>query len=464
MTTVVEARQLFQNNQLDQARSICEMVLSIDSGNAEALHLLGLTHIKQDRYEQGLELILRALQRQPTAEMHCNAGAALRSMGRFEEARSQFYSSLDFDGKFSRALSYLAQTKQYSGGDLEGQALLSKIDQLLEEEPLPLEDQNHLHFAAAKIHEDCKRYSQAFYHYQMGNAARGFTFDPSQEAQFVARTIRAFPASCFEGPEAEKRAAISHPSRRPIFIVGMPRSGSTLIEQILSSHPQVHGAGELPDIPSIVGTLPRYADGSAEFPECVWNLKVRLGDIATAYLNRLNTINSTARRVIDKNLSNYRYLGLLALMLPNARIIHACRDPLDTCLSCFFQNFVNNHEYAFHLAHLGFKYRQYQKLMRHWRSTLPNPIHDVFYEQLIANPERVSRKLVAFCGLPWDDACLQPNATERPVATASSWQVRQPIYRTSLQRWRRYADFIGPLRVALQEQPQHPSSTTSPAR
>jgi len=256
-------------------------------------------------------------------------------------------------------------------------------------------------------------------------------------AEFFARTDRA-------GSQSEL----------PVFIVGMPRSGTTLVEQILASHPMVHGAGELDYMRRIMQTLPERLGVQRPIPECAANIDTALAErIAEEHLQHLREHSASALRITDKTPSNFLRLGLIALLFPKARIIHCQRDPLDTCLSCYFLRFGQGQAFAYDLDDLGRYYRDCARLMEHWRRVLPSPLLEVPYEALVADQEGWSRRLIAFLGLDWDDRCLAFYRSERQVKTASVWQVRQPVYASSIGRWRRYAKHLGPLFAALGIEP-----------
>ncbi len=230
----------------------------------------------------------------------------------------------------------------------------------------------------------------------------------------------------------------------------MMRSGTTLAEQILASHPQIHGAGELDTLGRLAGSLPRRLATQIPYPECVAHLDAATARaVAADYLEVLKQHGGAAERVVDKMPLNFLGLGLIATLLPRARIVHCRRDPMDTCLSCFFRDFTTSFTFKYDLRDLGLYYREYERLMAHWRRVLPLPIFELQYEELTAAPEAVSRRLVAFCGLDWDERCLRFHETERPVRTASTAQVRQPMYQSAVGRWRRYEKHLGPLMAAL---------------
>ena len=229
----------------------------------------------------------------------------------------------------------------------------------------------------------------------------------------------------------------------------MPRSGTTLVEQILASHPKAFGAGELRDFYLLTRDLSAYLQSSIPYPECAALLDQESARyLATGYLDHLLELSADATHVIDKAPNNFRHLGLIALLFPRVRLVHCRREALDVGLSCYFQYFRSQH-FTNDLKHIGLYYREYERLMAHWKKVLPLPVLDVSYEDLVSDVEGVGRRMVDFCGLDWDDACLRFDKTNRTVLTASQWQVRQPIYKTSVQRWKNYEKHLGPLKRAL---------------
>jgi hypothetical protein len=246
-----------------------------------------------------------------------------------------------------------------------------------------------------------------------------------------------------------RHADVATTDGTPVLIVGMPRSGTTLVEQILSSHPQIAGAGEL------VFLLQQEISVTSERAACI--LPERARAIIDGYLSVLRGVSATAARVTDKLPFNFLSAGLLHTLFPNARIIHCRRHPVDVCISTYFTYFESQMNFACSKEDLVFAYRQYERMMQHWRRVLPaDRLFEIDYEGLIAEPESHARRLIGFCGLDWDDACLRPQDNERAVRTASFWQARQPIYRTSAERWRRYEPWLGPLRELLPAEPVAP--------
>jgi tetratricopeptide (TPR) repeat protein len=299
-----------------------------------------------------------------------------------------------------------------------------------------------------RAHEQAGRYDESFAAYARCNGIAAPPWDPAEASRRHDRVMEAFSAA------AMKKLARS-PARSdvPVFIVGQPRSGSTLIEQIIAAHPQAFGAGEVQVLAEVLSSMGLRIGSTLTYPDCVADLEpADAGALGTAYVDQLIALapRDRARRICDKQLGNYEHLGAIALLLPGARIIHSRRDPLDTCLSCYSQKFAPGAPaYTRDLRHLGLLYNDYLALMAHWRAVLDIPMLEVDYEHLVADQESVSRTIIDFCGLPWDDASLRFHETGRSVLTLSRDQVNRPIYRTSLRRAERFAKHLGPLRAIL---------------
>lgn len=317
----------------------------------------------------------------------------------------------------------------------------------LEDETLAAPDRANLEYALGRRFDSQGDFDLAFTHYQLANTASMQTFDSARHAAFIESLIQVVDVPFFI------RAARSKVrSERPVFIVGMPRSGTSLVEQILASHPRVFGAGELNDISEAVKSITQIKGEDALYP---FNLDALTGDqldtIANSYLEHLNELDSASVRVTDKYPTNFLHLGLIAMAFPDARVIHCTRDPLDTCLSIYFQGFSEAYSFANKLEDIGFYYRQYDKLMQHFKSLNILPILDVAYEELVANQDEVSRKLIDFIGLDWDEKCLQFHQNDRFVATPSYDQVREKMYSSSVGRWKNYEKHLAPLVKALEQ-------------
>lgn len=308
-------------------------------------------------------------------------------------------------------------------------------EHLLKDPTVKSVGQETLHFGLGKLYDRLGSYDDAFLHYQAANEVLDIPFEPGKFSARVARLMQAFGAANLTPLPRSSLA-----STQPIFIVGMPRSGTSLTEQILASHPDVAGAGELNEINDIVASL------KVGYPENIANLSTEdLDKLARRYLDFTDAFRSNETFVTDKMPHNFLNLGFISLLFPNCRIIHCTRDPRDNCLSIYFQSFGWLHAYGRRLEWLGSYYRDYLKLMKHWESVLATPILTLRYEDLVEDQEGNTRKLLEFCGLEWNDACLQFHKSERIVATASYDQVRQKIYKKSRARWKNYEAHIQPL-------------------
>ncbi|HEY7118772.1 MAG TPA: sulfotransferase [Tepidisphaeraceae bacterium] len=308
-----------------------------------------------------------------------------------------------------------------------------------------------LHFARATVLGRIGEYDLAFEAARQGNECQRVPYDPNATTRFVDRRIDYFtPARLRDLPRASTHAPATPASRRPVFIVGMPRSGTTLVEQILASHPEVYGAGELTALVDAfkAGTRQEWTQGQT-YPDCLDRLTVRVADqMAGDYLAALASLDTAARYVTDKMHSNFLHLGMIALVLPGCHVIHCVRDPLDTCLSCYMSLLVG-YPHTQDLTTLGLFYQDYRRLMAHWKSVLDLPILDVKYEDVVHDTRGQARRLLEFLDLPWDDRCLRYYEHRRPVATLSSEQVRRPIYTSAIGRWRHYQKHLGALISAL---------------
>ena len=406
----------------------------------------GATLIARADVAAGVDAAHRVLALDPDNAAALNLLAHASSIaGDRESAEAYCLRSLEISPDLPLAWSMLAHLRRFSEADGE---TIARVESIPERRSLGEEDRCHLHFALGRMHHDCKHYERAFSHFENANRnhRRRREFDLEGWIERVDAIIETFDAKFFA-----RTRGFGDPSPQPVFVFGMPRSGTSLVEQILSCHPAVHGAGELNAMPECARRLGAAAgSGPQDYPRVAGRVDAgAAGRIAALYLEMLRRDSPPAERITDKLPGNYSYLGLIALLLPGARLIHCRRDPLDVCLSNYMQHYGDGHVYTYDLRELGLVYRQYERIMRHWREVLPFDVHEVVYEEVVGDQERQSREIVSFCGLDWDPACLDFFAGERSVATASQWQVRQPIYRSALQRWRHYEDHLGELRLAL---------------
>jgi tetratricopeptide (TPR) repeat protein len=435
------ATAMLEHNYYERAVEHLEKLLAVQPDFVPALKRLGQAFEELGRITEARELYQRVIALKPDdAEAFCALGLMLEIEGRAEEAREAFEKAIAHDPDRPFYYHALANAKRLRRGDPH----LAAMDALAATmESRPANDQMLLHFALGKVMEDNGEYERSMRHLFEGNAIkrRTISYDEAATRQSFEQT-RSFVSPTL----MREMAGRGDPSSVPIFILGMPRSGTTLVEQILASHPGVFGAGERREF---LDALPRYLPG---FPRpTMADMGHAMRDLGADYVARLTAIAPTAARITDKRPSNFRFAGLIHLALPNARIIHTRRDPLDTCISIFSKLFSGDQPFAYDLGELGHYYRMYERLMEHWRSVLPPGVMlDVRYEDVVADLEGQARRIVAHCGLGWDEACLAFHKTARPVQTASKNQVRQPIYTSSVGRSRLYGKALAPLMEALE--------------
>jgi tetratricopeptide (TPR) repeat protein len=431
----------------DQALEILRRSLALNPNKAETHNMIGRAYFEAGQSQQAVEHYRKAIAlKADFADPHNNLGTCLKELGQFDEALASFNRALAMQPDLIGAYVNLVDTKKFTGND---DVHLTAMERFAEKiETLPEERQQHLHFGLAKAYDDLKRYDEAFSHLLKGNAIKRKSVDYDEQAVlgYFERVKAVITADVIR----EKSGGGSD-NNQPIFILGMPRSGTTLVEQILASHPAVKGGGELKDLNDTVN-LVRSRDGNqAPYPEFVPVLSMgELASIGDAYARRLDKRAPGALHITDKMPSNFYYLGLIHLALPRAKIIHTNRNPIDTCVSCFSKLFAGEQSQTYDLGELGRYYRAYYELMAHWRSVLPaGAFLDVQYEEVVGDVEGQARRILDYCGLEWDARVLEFHRHERPVKTASSSQVRKPIYGSSVARWRNYEAFLGPLLTGL---------------
>ncbi|MFC1748661.1 sulfotransferase [Pseudomonadota bacterium] len=317
---------------------------------------------------------------------------------------------------------------------------ISLIEEHLQHEKMKydLEQAPDLHFAIAKRYDKNNRFDDAFKHYEAANDLRVRPFNTERHSQYIDRIIDTFTAEALT-----KKSCSTTPSQRAVFIVGMPRSGTSLVEQILASHPDVAGGGELDTIKHISEKIPTQLSSNGSYPESFASLTAEASNSATQlYMDKLTEISADTRYVTDKMPQNFLYLGLISKLFPDAHIIHCQRDPLDVCLSCYFQDFAQHQNFSFKLETLAPYYLQYKRLMHHWQNVINIPMFNIRYEELIDDQEKLTRSLLNYLDLEWNDACLNFHKNKRQVNTASYDQVRQPLYSSSVGRWKYYRQQI----------------------
>jgi tetratricopeptide (TPR) repeat protein len=462
------AGALAEQEKYAEAISHYEIALRLEPDCAEAHNGLGWVWHEQGHYPEAEEGYHRALRLQPDlAAGHCNLGTLREELGDYQGAQDSFREALRHDPRFAGAWAQLATLLR---GRLPEEDLAS-LRRLLADPDLTASKRGMLYFGLAHVLDARKAYDEAAEHLSQANAIalaewrqRGQSYDPAAHTHFVDQLVDTFTPAFFE-----RARTFGVESERPIFIVGLPRSGTTLVEQILACHSQVFGAGELG---LARATFEKLAGEDADEAQALVNLarleKATVRHLAAWHLAQLQARNETAARVADKMPDNYLYLGLLAALFPRAKLIHCRRDLRDIAVSCWSTSF-RHIRWASDPDHLAARLRDYRRLMRHWAQVLPVPLLEVDYEETVADLEGLARRLVAWCGLEWEPACLAFHQGKQPVRTASATQVRQPIYTHSVARWRGYARALGPLFAALGEEAPAPMGggsgpTPAPAR
>jgi tetratricopeptide (TPR) repeat protein len=430
----------------DQAIVHYQRALALKPDYAEAYNNVGNVLYALDRYEEAVTQYEQAVALKPDyADAYGNLGTALVAIGRLAAARQAFGTAIAIAPKRAVFYRYLSQCTTFGADDPHLQAM-----EELERDTISLtvDDRIDLNFSLGNALAHLGQPERSFPHLRTANELkRGqIVYDETDALAMTDRICAVFTPELMRA-----KAGLGNPSPAPIFILGMSRSGSTLIEQILASHPDVSAAGEIDALTRAVNSLTRGDDGSARYPEMVRELDgAALRKIGAHYLDGLFARVPAALRVTDKLPSNCFMAGLIHLVLPQARIIHTCRDPVDTCLSCFTTLFRDGHAWSYDLGELGRHYRSYAAVMAHWRAVLPQGVMlDVQYEDVVGDLEGQVRRILAHCGLAWNDACLAFHRTERLVRTASAAQVRQPLYHSSVGRWRAYRPLLQPLLDAL---------------
>jgi hypothetical protein len=477
-----KARALHGQGNLPEAEKLYRALLERNPKNFDLLCNVASIVSHRGRSEEAIVFLRRALNQEPnSARAHAMLADALRALGRYDDSIERARRALTLDPEFAEAHASLAQSLADTGRydeaiHAQSQAIklepnrphhyhglgelmrwraddprLSALERLAQRSgALPLAEQSCLHFALSKAYSDSGDVEGAFRHQIRGGALkrRQISYD---EAEFLSRLSHT--SSIIDTEWLQQREKGGDPSTLPILIVGMPRSGSTLVEQILASHPGVQSVGESALFITALATI---AENRAALASRLSrpDLVSKLGALYVDALRR--AVPSNAVRIIDKTLPNFQFAGLVHAALPNARIIHTRRDSIDTCLSAFSILFFGESQpYSYDLGELGRCYSTYQRVMAHWRGVLPaGAMIEVDYEEVVADIEGQARRIIAHCGLEWDDACLSFHTSDRPVRTASHAQVRRPIYRSSVGRPRPPEHLLLPLLKALDTDPE----------
>ena len=438
---------LYRQKQYDAAVNAFNKSLQINPGYADACNNLGVVLREQKKYDESKKYIRKAIDLKPDfAEAYHNLAEALIIEGNFDESENALMKTIEIMPDYAHAYYSLSTIKKFSEKDSE---IVHQIETLLNIKSIYDDDAIYLNFAIAKIFDDCKEYDLAFKYFKAGNKLKRkkYNINIAENEAKISSLIKTFDDDFFKS-----NFNIGSTSTLPVFIIGMPRSGTTLIEQIIANHHNAYGAGELNYIGEncniVTKNIIEHEINDLSTTELILE---KFQNIIDGYTCELKSYSSNALRITDKMPTNFLYLGIIALLFPKSHIIHCQRNPLDTCLSIYFQNFSLPVEYAYSLTDIGNWYCGYNRLMKHWSEVLPVPVLNIKYEDLISSQHTESNKIIKYIGLDWDENCIVYQNANRPVLTASSWQVRQPIYKSSVERWKNYEKYLEPLKNILSE-------------
>lgn len=434
---------LARNNYI-QAKAQLERATQLKPGDVtfRINYAVSLKHL--DKHEEALEQAQKAVKQDPVNPYgHYVLGRILTESGRTDEAIRHFERTIRHHKAFGAAYDLLARIRKFTPAD---RPFIEKTEKTLGV-GMPPDQRYAVHYALGKMYDDCGEWNKAFDHFRQANLLQKKPFDANVERRRFGKLKKAFDASALQ-----RFGSFGHPSAQPVFIVGMPRSGTTLIEQMIASHPRGAGGDELQEMPRIAELL-SPGDDSRRYASAMHGKLTpeNIRRYAEQYLSVLRQGRESADRIVDKLPGNFFYLGLISILFPNATIIHAVRHPLDTCLSCYFQNFAQI-QWANDFKLIAEIYRCYREVMAYWERVLPDgKILEVSYERVVESPEAQGRRLIEACGLEWDAGLLRFHEQERVVKTASVWQVRQPIYRSSRMRWKNYIPHLRELAFGLSD-------------
>ena len=420
-------------NKLSKSIPAFENLIKLDSNNFEALVSLGTIYTKLARYDDGIDSYKKALLINPNnARVYLSLGHVLKTLGRRDECEKAYEDAIKHFYLSGEAYWSLANLKTYMFSDDQ----IKNMENALQEDMHP-DELIQMHFALGKAYESRKDYAASFNNYQKGNWNQRKKIDYNSENQKILTDEQ---IDFFTTNRDLLNKHVGHSASDPIFILGLPRAGSTLIEQILSSHSQIEGTQELPNILTTSKKI-RMQNETVGYPQNILNLSnnefIKLGK---DYIEDTRWARSSKPFFIDKMPNNFFHIGLIKLILPNAKIIDARRNPLDGCFSCFKQYFAKGQHFTYDLDDIARYYKDYLRLMDFWNSLYPDAIYTAQYEHIISNPETEIKSLLKYCNVDFEDSCLEFYKSNRPVKTASSEQVRQPIYKSGLDYWKNYSD------------------------
>jgi len=438
------ARALLEIEELDECHEVLQKAIKLRPELVLPRMLLGNLYNKTGRFEEAVDAFKIALEKQPDhGGSLAGLGHALKTIGRQDEAVETYRNCIKAFPAFGEAYWSLANLKTFRFSDDE----IANMEKNVDNEELREETRVNFNCALGKAYEDRGDYDQAFYRYDLGSKLRrpNESYDPVQTETVHDQIIKTITPELLQQNEGH-----GDPDNSPIFIVGLPRSGSTLVEQILASHSQVDGTHELADLPRVIRTINQQRPEGASYPEALLHYGDQLAELGSQYLESTRRHRGDSPFFTDKMPNNFASIGLISLILPNAKIVNARRHPLDSCMGSYKQLFYKGQSFTYDLVELGEYYLEYQRLMDHWDEILPGKVLDVHYENMVSDQEVQTRRLIEHCQLPWEDGCLRFYETDRAVVTASSEQVRQPIHSKSINSWRRFETHLDPLIEVLE--------------
>lgn len=477
---VKQCQEFYGRNDFRNAALVCDKLIKEHGDRSYTFHLAGLVKKKQGFFKEALKLMEKALEIDPKVvetrynyanalwsaghveeamaeydkvvkekpdytDAWLNKGRTLHQLGRNDEAAEMFRKGIKQDNSAGKCWENLLNTKEkFTKTDKDVTGAVKALDDM---DPRS-EEARSVHFALGRARLKQDKIEEGFMHYFLGNkiAQLQKQYDVSTDVNLL-KGIR----QIFTEQQIGKLDGSGIQYKRPIFIVGMPRSGTTLVEQIIAAHSRVMAGGERRDMEQSILAVKNRTGGNMPILEWFQKMPAELCvDIGMAYQGMLPREEDGTDRITDKMPGNFRFVPLIAASFPHAKIIHVARDPMDTCMSCFMHNFTNGHNYSFDMVTMGIYYQAYAQIMEHWYNVLPEGrILKVNYEDLVEDTEKESKRILKYCDLEWEEECLKFYEGEKNIRTASMQQVRRPVYKDAVARWRKYSNYLGPLIMSL---------------